>query len=143
MSKKVDLMTPEERAKKYGNEIKGVGIIYLVLYVLSLVLSVILYSRELKISPVNAIISGVTVVMLIFMIIGGHKRNKTGVIAALAFEIYMIVSSILSILLGIGGPDLVGLIVMICIPFDIKGLSKAIKDMENSDSSQNVDNSQL
>ena len=143
MSKKVDLMTPEERAKKYGNEIKGVGIIYLVLYVLSLVLSVILYSRELKISPVSAIISGVTVVMLIFMIIGGHKRNKTGVIAALAFEIYMIVSSILSILLGIGGPDLVGLIVMICIPFDIKGLSKAIKDMENSDSSQNVDNSQL
>ena len=138
MSKKDQFMTPEERAKKYGNEIMGIGILYLVLYCIVIALSISTYLTN----PISMIIIGLQVVMLVFMIIGGKKKNRTGVKAALAFEIYMVIASIISIILFQSGPDLVGLLVMIFLPFDIKGLSKAINDMENhSDvSGQNDDN---
>ena len=127
MSKKDDLLTPEERAKKYGNEIMGIGIFYLVLYCIISMFTI----SELFANPISLLFAVLQVAMMILMIIGGKKRNKTGVKAALAFEIYMIVSSIILIALLGSGPDLVALLVMIFLPFDIKGLSKAIKDMEN------------
>ncbi len=127
MSKKEDLMTPEERAKKHGNEIMGVGIIYLALLIF-------IFTQRASIllnNTISMIIAALQVLLLIFMIIGGGLKNKLGVISALVFEIYLIFASIFSLVVNQTGPDLVGLIVMIFLPFEIKGLSKALKDMNN------------
>ncbi len=135
MSKKVDSMTPEERAKKYGNEIMGIGIFYLVCYIIT----ILLYSSILLSNFVSIVFIVVQIAMTVFMIIGGLKKNRTGVRAALAFEIYLIISSIVAMAIGQGAPGLVAIIVMIGLPFDIIGLSKAIKEMGNPSVSQNVD----
>ncbi len=133
MSKENKILTPEERAKKHGNEIMGIGIFYLVLYCILIALTISVYLTN----PINIIIIGLQVALLIFMIIGGSKKNRTGVKAALAFEIYMIVASVISLILFQRGPDLIGLLVMIFLPFDIKGLSEALNEIESNSNIKN------
>ena len=128
MSKKDELLTPEQRAKKHGNGIMGVGIIYLVLYIIICAFSF----RYSMFDLTSLIIVAAQIALLVFMIIGGKKRNQMGVTAAIVFEVYMIVASVLSLLLFRRGPDLVGLVVMIFLPSDIKGLDKALKEIENN-----------
>ena len=136
MSKKIDMLPANERARKYGNEIMGVGIFYLVILVILTILQL-----PLLLNPILLVIRALQIALLVALIIGGKKRSRLGVKAGIAFEIYMIVASILLIVLSTQGPDLIALLVMIFLPFDIKGLSKALDEMENQSFNQNVDNS--
>ena len=86
---------------------------------------------------------GVQIAMLLAMVIGIKKRQKYGITAAWGFEGYMIFLLILA-LLGIGGVDLIALLVMIWLPSEIKSFSKALKELNsaNQEDTTTTDSSQ-
>lgn len=133
MSKKV--LTAEEILKRNGIEITGVGIIYAVLRIIAM-----LANSSMLSNPVNLIINGAHVAILLVMIIGVSTKKKYGIVAGWIFEGYMIVGSILSLVWGMGGPDLITIVVMIELPFALKKFSKALKEVNNNISSQDQDN---
>lgn len=136
MSKKV--LSAEERVVKYGNIIAGVGIFYLVLEAI-----VLFMQTSILLNPVSLIMYGVQIAMLLAMVIGIKKRQKYGITAAWVFEGYMIFLLILA-LLGIGGVDLIALLVMIWLPSEIKSFSKALKELNsaNQEDTTTTDSSQ-
>ncbi len=124
MSKKI--LTPAEKVKRYGNSIAGVGIFYLFCAVI-----LIFIQMPALLNPINLIIYGVQIAMLLAMVIGAIKRRKYGVTAAWIFEGYMVLILILTFL-GIAKLDLIGLIVMIFLPADIRSFSKALKELNST-----------
>lgn len=127
MGKSKKVLTAEERVKKYSKDIKCVGILYLVWSIIT-----IFMQASLLLNPVYLIMCGLQIVVLLGMIKGGSEKSELAVKAGWIFEWYMIISSILSLLLVQRGPDLIGLLVMIWLPSDIKGLSKALKELNST-----------
>ena len=126
---KVKLLTVNEKIKKYGREIIGVGIIYLILELLT-----IFMDRKELLGNAIAIIEHVSIILLlIFMIIGVFKKKKLGVVCGWILEIVFVLHT---------RPDLVGVIVTICLPFELIGFYKALKEMDDTkDENRNEINS--
>ena len=124
MSKKE--LTVEERVKKHGTSIIGVGIIYIVFQAAGMFLNM----TGLLADPVSLIINVALLIILILMSIGVFKRNKFGVLCGWIFETVLLLTFILSFL-GIGGGlDIIGIIVAIWLPSDLSRLSKALKELK-------------
>ena len=121
MSKKE--LTVEERLKKYGSEIMGVAIIYLILEVFIIFMS----GRELLENTVAMVEYASLIELFVLMIVGVAKRKSWGVICGWFFEVILVLGAILGFFYG--GTDLVGLIVIIALPFDLVGFSKALKEI--------------
>jgi len=132
MSKNKKVLTPAEKVEKHGKSIVGVGIFYLVCSVIVIFLQI-----QTLLNPISLIISGVQIATLLAMVIGVKKREKYGITAAWIFEAWMIVGLILTFV-GMARTDLIGLIVMIWLPSDIKNYSKALKELNNT-TSENID----
>lgn len=124
MSKKV--LSAAERVKKYGKSIVGIGIFYLVFTVI-----IMFTQMSTLLNPVNLIVYGVQIAMLLAMVIGVKKRQQYGIKAAWVFEGYLILALIISFI-GKYGFDLVALIVMIFLPSDIINFSKALKELNST-----------
>lgn len=123
MSKKE--LTVEERLKKYGREIMGVAIIYLILEVLIIFMS----GKELLGNTVAMVEYASLIVLFVLMIVGVAKRKSWGVICGWIFEAILVLGAVLGFFTPYGGVDLIGLIVIIALPFDLVGFSKALKEM--------------
>ncbi len=123
MNKKV--LSAEEKLKKYGRSIIGVGIIYLIATV---------FLRDGS-NLINSLIRLFQIALLLCMMIGVGKRKKWGVTAAWAFEGYMGLILILAFL-GKASMDIVGIIVMIFLPIDIKNFSKALEESNSKNQSK-------
>lgn len=122
------LLTVNEKIKKYGREIIGVGIIYLILELLT-----IFMDRKELLGNAIAIIEHVSIILLlIFMIIGVFKKKKLGVVCGWILEIVFILASVLAFFVLHTRPDLVGVIVIICLPFELIGFYKALKEMDDT-----------
>ena len=111
MSKKN--LTVEERVKKYGNNIVGIGFFYLVIEIIIAFINI-----STLLDPINFVLY---VALL-------TKRKRYGISAAWLFEIYMLILLVLSFF-GIASVDFIGLIVMIWLPSDIVRFSKALKEL--------------
>ncbi len=121
MSKKN--LTVEERVKKYGNNIVGIGFFYLVIEIIIAFINI-----STLLDPINFVLYVALLSLLFGMVLGITKRKRYGISAAWLFEIYMLILLVLSFF-GIASVDFIGLIVMIWLPSDIVRFSKALKEL--------------
>ena len=119
--------TPEENIKRYGRELIFIGTFYFVVAIINTVL--IIFNSYAFIS-IPFIIGLIVSIILPFMM--GHgikKRKQYGITIGWLFEATLLYSTITALLGLGGGPDIIGIIVMIFLPFELLGYSKALKQL--------------
>ncbi len=127
------ILNVNEKIKKYGREIIGVGSIYLILELLTIFMD----RKELSGNTIAIIEHGSIILLLIFMIIGAFKKKKWGVICGYILEIVFIVASALGFFVLHTRPDFVGIIVIICLPFELIGFYEALKELDDTKDENN------
>lgn len=128
MSKKN--LSPAQKAQKYGKNIKGVGIFYLIVMIV-----IVIFDFESLANPIMLLAIFFYIALCIAMIKCGGRARKLAVKIAWIFETLLVVSGIVSTFSSStqGSASIlpfINLIVIICLPSDIIGLSKALKELE-------------
>lgn len=124
MSKKE--ITADEKIKKHCKEIVFVGIIYAVLQLWGIIKN----GSDLLADPLSLVLSVGVLVVLVLMCIGTLKRKKIGIISGWIFEVLLVLSLAIAIFTKVGSFGIIELIVLICMPFELVGYSKALKELK-------------
>lgn len=128
MSKKN--LSPAQRAQKYGKNIKGVGIFYLIIMIANAIFDI-----ESLANPIMLLADFFYITLCIAMVKCGGRASKLAVKVAWIFETLLVVSIIAPIFSSSTHESasllpFINLIVIIWLPSDIIGLSKALKELE-------------